>query len=116
MDNKEKLQQLVQDEEFLKEILALETIEEVQQAFKGRDVDISIEDLEKIRELMAKAINNNYELTEEDLEKICGSGSDYEDDIKGYIIEPIVTAFFKVLGTSLGEKFFKGWLFRKLDW
>ncbi len=112
MENKEKLQQLMQDEEFLKEILVLKTVEEVQQAFKEKGADISIEDLERIRELITKIIENNYELTEEELEKICGGNGLLED----FIIAPIVTSFFKVLGNALGEKIFIGWLFRKLKW
>ncbi len=106
MENKEKLQQLMQDEEFLKEILVLETAEEVQQAFKEKDVDISIEDLEKIKELIKKSINEDYELTEEELKEITG-GSFLMD----LIIKPIITAFFNVLGTSLGKKIF-GWLIK----
>ena len=111
MENKEKLQQLMQDEEFLKEIMVLETVEEVQQAFKEKGADISIEDLDRIRELITKIIESNYELTEEELEKVCGGG--YLED---FIIVPIVTSFFKVIGNALGEKIFIGWLFKKLKW
>ncbi len=106
MENKEKLQQLMQDEEFLKEILVLETAEEVQQAFKEKDVDISIEDLKKIKELIKKSINEDYELTEEELEEITGGSF-----LTALIIQPILTAFFSVIGTSLGQKIF-GWLFK----
>ena len=107
MENKEKLQQLMQDEEFLKKILVLETPEEVQGAFKENGVDISIEDLEKIKELIKKSMNENYELTEEELEEIIGGSVDLLD----LIIKPIVTAFFGVLGTAIGKKFF-GWLLK----
>ena len=107
MENKEKLQQLMQNEEFLKEILVLETPEEVQQAFKENDVDISIEDLEKIKELIRKSMNKNYELTEEELEEIVGGSVNLLD----LIIKPILTAFFSILGTSIGQKLC-GWLFK----
>ncbi len=91
----------MQDEEFLKEIVVLETIEEVQQAFKEKDVDISIEDLEKIRELIIKSMDNNYELSEEELEKICAGFA-----ITGaliFIAKALLTGALGVVGSSLAK-------------
>ena len=107
MENKEKLQQLMQDEKFLKEILNLETIEEVQDAFKKKDVDISTDDLEQIRELIIKSIDNDYELSEEELEEICGGFA-----ITGTLLliaKAILMGILSAAGTALAKK----WLFKK---
>ncbi len=108
MENKEKLQQLMQDEKFLKEILDLETIEEVQHAFKEKGVNISTEDLKSVRELIIKFIDNNYELSEEELEEICGGSA-----ITGILIF-ILKAILAGIITGGATQLTKKWLSKKI--
>ena len=72
MDNR-KFSNLMKDESFLKKILVMKTPEEVQAAFKGKGVEISLEEIELLGDLINKSIEKGgKKLTEDDLHEIVG--------------------------------------------
>ncbi len=68
--HEQKIKELFSDEQFVKELFALETPEEVQAVLADNDVEISVEEILKIRELLIK--KENGELSDEDLEEVSG--------------------------------------------
>ena len=73
MENKEKFKKLVQDEEFVAELLELQTPEEVQDEFKRQGVEISLEEVGMLGSTINYMIKEEKtQLTEEDLVKISG--------------------------------------------
>ncbi len=66
----EKLKEYLSDENKAKELLALETAEELRSKCAENGIDISIADIEKIKALAAK--REDGELSEEDLENVAG--------------------------------------------
>ncbi len=68
--NEQQIRELFSNEEFVQEILALETPEEVVAALQEKDVDVTEEEVIKISDILAN--NNVEELTEEDLEQVAG--------------------------------------------
>ncbi|NPV91233.1 MAG: Nif11-like leader peptide family natural product precursor [Firmicutes bacterium] len=71
MADQAKVQEVFSDEVFVKNLLALETPEEVQAALQKKGVDLTVEDIVKIRDLIAKK-QNAGELSDEDLEGVAG--------------------------------------------
>ena len=70
---KQQIQNLLNNEEFMKEILPMKTPEEVQAKFKKEGVDISIEEVGILGSLINKSIEKNCEpLNEQELESIAG--------------------------------------------
>lgn len=68
--NEQKIKELFSDEQFVKELLDLETPEEVQAVLADNDVDFSIEDIIKLKELLIK--KEADELSDEELEEVAG--------------------------------------------
>ncbi len=68
--NEERIKELFSDEAFVKEVLALETPEEVQAAFAEKDVDLSVAEIQKAYEILSE--HEGEELSEEDLEQVAG--------------------------------------------
>ena len=64
------LQSLLSDEQFISEILPLDSLEEVQAAFKEKDVELTIEQGEDI----GKAIKHIITATDNELEQLSGGG------------------------------------------
>ena len=65
-----ELKDLLADEQFISEILPLDSIEEVQAAFKEKGVKISIEECQEI----GKAIRRIIAVTDDETENISGGG------------------------------------------
>ncbi len=73
MEKEKMLMEVAQDQEFLAKILAIETAEEVQVAFKeDKGIEISIEEINAIHNAIIKRIENGGELSESDLEDVAG--------------------------------------------
>ncbi len=68
--NEQKIKELFSDEQFVKELFALETPEEVQAVLVDNDIEISVEDILKIKELLTK--KESGELSDEELEQVAG--------------------------------------------
>ncbi|NPV91234.1 MAG: Nif11-like leader peptide family natural product precursor [Firmicutes bacterium] len=71
MADQAKIQEVFSDEAFVKNLLVMETPEEVQEALQKKGVDLTVEDIVKIRDLIAKK-QNAGELSDEDLEGVAG--------------------------------------------
>lgn len=67
-----KLGELLSDEKFISEILPLDSVEEVQAAFKEREVELTIEQCEKL----GAEIKRIIDATDRELEKASGGGGD----------------------------------------
>lgn len=76
MDEK-KLEELMNDEEFVKQMATLKTEREVQEAFKSKGLDISVDEIKKLSQEGKKALEDGA------LEEVSGGGK--EDLIPAYI-------------------------------
>ena len=76
--NIEKLQELVKDEAFLKELFTKEEPEDVQALFEAKGVELSLDEVKSIGETLEKVANG--EITAEQLEK-SANGELSEDDL-----------------------------------
>ena len=65
-----ELKDLLADEQFISEIIPLDSIEEVQAAFKEKDVELTIEQCEDI----GKAVKHIITATDNELEQLSGGG------------------------------------------
>ena len=72
---KEKLEKLLQDEEFVKELLQQETAEDAQKFFAVHGVEISIDELNAIRKGIMARLDNSEELSDDQLENVAGGGT-----------------------------------------
>ena len=63
---------LSEDKEFISELLAQETEEDVKNLFKSRGVELTDEDIQDLKTLTMMCIKNKIELPEEILENISG--------------------------------------------
>ena len=73
MENKEKFQALLKDEDFVAKILELQTPEEVQKKFAENEVELTIPEVQHLGDAINYMIENGKtELTEDDLSEISG--------------------------------------------
>ncbi|NPV91238.1 MAG: Nif11-like leader peptide family natural product precursor [Firmicutes bacterium] len=72
MADQAQIQEVFGDEAFVKNLLALETPEEVQAALQKKGVDFTVEDIVKVKDAIAKRQNAGEELSDEDLEGVAG--------------------------------------------
>lgn len=69
----EKIQQVMSDQEFVKELLSLENAEDVQAKFAEKDIALSLDDIKLIKDtIIAKLESGSTELSEDDLETVAG--------------------------------------------
>ena len=94
---KEKMDKALKDKDFVAKILAMQTPEEVQEAFKGKGVEISLEEVEILGKIINKTAEKGEMLSEEELKEISG-GNLGEDILWGTII----------VGCSIGGSFLDG--------
>ena len=96
----EKLQEVLSDEAFAKELLQMEKPEDVQVALEKKDIDLSLDEISQIGEYMNKVQNGEIsqeqvqsmvdgELSEDELEEVAG----------GFIISLIVSL---AIGGAIG--------------
>ena len=76
-----ELKDLLADEQFISEIIPLDSIEEVQAAFKEKGVKISIEECQEI----GKAIRRIIAVTDDETENISGGGDDDIGAVSDYL-------------------------------
>lgn len=79
----EKLMALMEDEEFMNELLAYETEEEVQVALSNKGVELTLDQLRQIRNGVNARLNDTDELSDDDLECVAGGAMDIEGIING---------------------------------
>jgi len=65
-----KIKEVFRDEEYVKELLNLETAEEVQASLKEKGIEMTIDEIMKIKNMLEKS--EDEELSDEDLEKVGG--------------------------------------------
>lgn len=76
MENKEKFQKLMEDEDFITKILELQTESEVKSEFEKNGVKISDEELKNLADEFDKILSS---IDEEDLSAISGGKKTWED-------------------------------------
>ena len=76
-----ELKDLLADEQFISEIIPLDSLEEVQAAFKEKGVKISIEECQEI----GKAIRRIIAVTDDETENISGGGDDDIGAVSDYL-------------------------------
>ena len=73
--NMEKLQAAMQDKNYVRELMALETIDAIQAKFAEAGIDLTAEEVETIvREVVALEAGTDGELSEDALESVAGGG------------------------------------------
>lgn len=99
--DQEKLKELFSDEEFVKELLAMEEPEQVQNALEDKGISVTTDEIQKVGELLRKV--NSGEISQETLEA-AASGELSEEELEevagGSIIVGLV--FLGFLGLSIG--------------
>ena len=71
--DKQKIESLLKNEEFMKKILPMQTPEEVQAEFKKEGVELSIEEIEALGSIINKYLEKGGKpLSEDELENIAG--------------------------------------------
>lgn len=79
----EKLNELLQDESFIKNLLSLETDEEVQSFLSENGVDFTLSEIAAIKSgVAARLAGDEEELSDDDLENVAG-GADIAAIISG---------------------------------
>lgn len=71
----ERLNELVQNEVFMKRLLALETDVEVQALLAENDVELSLDEIKFIKKQVEARLNGQEELDEEDLANVVGGSA-----------------------------------------
>jgi len=70
--NKERIKDLLADEGFVGDLLKLETPEEVQAAFKHKDVGISIDEVMQLKDFLVKAGQKGGEILLNEMDDAAG--------------------------------------------
>ncbi len=65
-----KIKEVFSDEQFVKELLELETPEAIQSALAGKDIDVTLEDIVKTRELLSRY--NSGDLSDAEIQSVVG--------------------------------------------
>lgn len=86
---RERLNELVQNEVFMKRLLALDTDVEVQALLAENDVELSLDEIKFIKKQVEARLNGQEELDEEDLANVVG-GSMIAVAIIGAVVAGIV--------------------------
>ncbi len=66
----QKIRDIFSDEQFVKELLDLETPEEVKVVLADHDIDVTVDDIMQVKELFEK--KQNGEISDEELENVSG--------------------------------------------
>ena len=75
MTNEKKFKKLMQDKAFMKKILSMETIEQVQGGFAEHGVDISKNEVEVMGKTIAEIVEKGEALSDDELAKIAAGYS-----------------------------------------
>lgn len=71
--DKHQIMEVMRDEDFVNEILDMQTTEEVRDAFAEKGIEISLEEFDIISQIISKMVDRNTtELSDDDLEEISG--------------------------------------------
>ena len=83
MENKEKFEKLMQDEDFITGLLELQTPEEVKEEFKSNGVEMSSDEVNEVIHELDTVVGL---VADEELENVSGGGPNWEK-FKGKFIE-----------------------------
>lgn len=86
----ERLNELVQNEVFMKRLLALETDVEVQALLAENDVELSLDEIKFIKKQVEARLNGQEELDEEDLANVVGGSVTAAIAIIGAVVDGII--------------------------
>ena len=74
--DKHQIMEVMRDEDFVNQILDMQTTEEVKEAFAEKGLELSLEEIDIISQIINKMVDKNTtELSDEDLEEISGGAS-----------------------------------------
>lgn len=76
----DSIKNALKDNNFVEFLIKLETAEDVQAAFKEKDVELSLDEINKIKTLMRKISEDSNELSDNELDDVVG----------GFIIGPFI--------------------------
>lgn len=83
MENKEKFEKLMQEEDFITKLLELQTPEEVQAEFKANGVEMSLEEVNEVVHELDSIVGL---VADEDLSNVSGGGESW-DKFKNKFVE-----------------------------
>ena len=75
MNEQEKILTLINDKDFIKNLISLDSDEDVVKLFASHDVSLSTQDVHSILEGVVKKLESSEELDENDLENVAGGVS-----------------------------------------
>ena len=107
----EKLQEALADEAFVKELLAMERVEDVQTALEEKDIELSLDEINQIGEFLQKV--QSGEISQEQAQRMA-DGELMEDELEevagGSIIGTIccIIIFGGLIGGGLGSGIYIG--------
>ena len=92
----EKLQSVMQDKQYVEELMALETIDEIKDKFASVGIEFTTEEVEEIvEEVLANLDNKDNELSENALENVTGGS---------VIVGMAIFLAFTATGVAIGWK------------
>ena len=81
MTNEKKFNELLNDKDFVEEILNMDTIEDVQAGFAQHGVEISEDEVDKLGDIIEETSKKMSKLSEDELNQIAGGGHSVRMDI-----------------------------------
>lgn len=94
--DKHQIMEVMRDEDFVNEILDMQTTEEVKEAFAEKGLELSLEEIDIISQIINKMVDKNTtELSDDDLKEISGGGGTVTGGAKK-VFKDIKTSFSEV--------------------
>lgn len=88
MTNEKKFNELLNDKDFVEEILSMETIEDVQAGFAQHGVEVSEDEVEKLGEIIEETSKKMSKLSDDELDQIAGGERPIWEDDDGTTVTP----------------------------
>lgn len=107
MNEQEKILTLINDKDFIKNLISLDSEEEVVKLFASHDVSLTTQDVHKILEGVEKKLESSEELDENDLENVAGGVS--AGDAIPALIDGIVNVVESLMDVDWKNVFRRRW-------
>lgn len=107
MNEQEKILTLINDKDFIKNLISLDSDEDVVKLFASHDVSLSTQDVHSILEGVVKKLESSEELDENDLENVAGGVS--AGDAIPALIDGIVNVVESLMDVDWKNVFRRRW-------
>ena len=76
---KNEIVKLLEDRDFVQQLMTIEDVEDVKKLFKNKGVEVSDSDINELGEIMNEIVETLGKMSEEELRAICGGGPKQAD-------------------------------------